>query len=135
MAFRHGKNAAVWIGTNDISAYLDQADKSTDVDTSETTTFGKGWKTFIAGLIGSSTSIGGSYDGTASTGPAALMETAIANGTAWPWKVFPGGSASGQRQHSFNALITNYSESSPVGDKVTWSAEILADGTVTSSTL
>jgi len=31
--------------------------------------------------------------------------------------------------------VTNYSESSPVADKVTWSAEILATGTVTSTTL
>ena len=46
-----------------------------------------------------------------------------------------GGSASGQRQHSFNAFVTNYSESAPVGDAVTFSAALLADGTVTSTTL
>jgi hypothetical protein len=135
MAFKHGKSAAVWIGTNDLSAFLDQAEKSTDVDTAETTTFGQNWKRYLAGLIGTTLSVSGSYDGTASTGPAALLETAIANGTAWTWKFFPGGSASGQRQHSFSAFVTNYSESSPVGDKVTFSAEILADGTVTSTTL
>jgi hypothetical protein len=135
MAFRHGRNAALWVGTNDLSAYLDQGDKSTDVDTAETTTFGKGWKTYLAGLIGTTVSMSGSYDGTATTGPAAVIETCIANGTAWPIKFFPGGSASGQRQHSFNALFTNYSEASPVGDKVTFSAALLADGTVTSTTL
>lgn len=132
---RHGLNAAVWIGTNNLSGYLDQADKSTDVDTAEVTVFGLNWKAYIAGLIGTTLSISGSYDGTASTGPAALMETAIANGTAWTWKYFPGGSATGQRSHSFSAFVTNYSESSPVADKVTWSAEILATGTVTSTTL
>jgi hypothetical protein len=135
MAFKHGRAAAVWIGTNDLSAFLDQAEKSTDVDTAETTTFGQNWKRYLAGLIGTTVSMSGSYDGTASTGPAAVLETAIANGTAWTWKFFPGGSASGQRQHSFSAFVTNYSESSPVGDKVTFSAEILADGTVTSTTL
>lgn len=135
MAFKHGKAAQVYIGTNELSAFLDQADKSTDVDTSETTTFGQNWKTYLSGLIGATLSISGSYDGTASTGPAALMETAIANGTAWTWKFFPGGSASGQRSHSFSAFVTNYSESSPVADKVTWSAEVLATGTVTSTTL
>jgi hypothetical protein len=135
MAFKHGKSAAVWIGTGDLSSFLDQAEKSTDVDTAETTTFGQNWKRYLAGLIGTTLSISGSYDGTASTGPAAVLETAIANGTAWTWKFFPGGSASGQRQHSFSAFVTNYSESSQVGDKVTFSAEILADGTVTSTTL
>ena len=135
MPFRHGKNAQVYVGTNEISSYLDTADKSTDVDTAETTTFGKNWKTYLAGLIGNTLSLSGSYDGTATTGPAAIFETCIANGTAWPIKYFPGGSATGQRQHSFNALITNYSESAPVGDKVTFSASLLADGTVTSTTL
>jgi hypothetical protein len=135
MPFRHGKAAQVYVGTNEISSYLDTADKSTDVDTAETTTFGKGWKTYLAGLIGNTLSLSGGYDGTATTGPAAIFETCIANGTAWPIKFFPGGSASGQRQHSFNALVTNYSESSPVGDKVTFAAELLADGTVTSTTL
>ena len=135
MAFKHGRASQTYIGTNEISSYLDQADKSTDVDTAETTTFGRNWKTYLAGLIGSTLSVSGSYDGTATTGPAAIFETCIANGTAWPIKFFPGGSASGQRQHSFNALVTNYSESSPVGDKVTFSAELLADGTVTSTTL
>lgn len=135
MAFRHGKNAQVYIGSNEISAYLDSSDKSTDVDTAETTTFGKNWKTYLAGLIGANLNLGGSYDGTATTGPAAIFETCIANGTAWAVKYFPGGSASGQRQHTFNALVTNYSESAPVGDKVTFSAALLADGTVTSTTL
>lgn len=135
MAARHGLNAAVYVGTNNLSGYLDQADKSTDVDTAETTVFGNSWKQYLAGLIGATLSISGSYDGTATTGPAALMETCIANGTAWTWKFFPGGSASGQRSHSFSAFVTNYSESSPVADKVTWSAEILATGTVTSTTL
>ena len=135
MAFKHGRAAEVYIGTNALTSFLDQADKSTDVDTAETTVFGNGWKTYLAGLIGATLSISGSYDGTSTTGPAALMETAIANGTAWTWKFFPGGSASGQRQHSFSAFVTNYSESSPVADKVTWSAEVLATGTVTSTTL
>lgn len=135
MAFKHGKAAEVWLGTNNLSGYLDQADKSTDVDTAETTVFGNSWKQYLAGLIGTTLSISGSYDGTATTGPAALMETCIANGTAWTWKFFPGGSASGQRSHSFSAFVTNYSESSPVADKVTWSAEVLATGTVTSTTL
>jgi hypothetical protein len=135
MAAKHGKAAQVYIGTNEISSYLNQADKSTDVDTAETTTFGKNWKEYLAGLIGTTLSLGGLYDGTATTGPAAIMESCITGGTAWPIKFFPGGSATGQRQHSFNAFVTNYSESSPVGDAVSWSGELLASGTVTSTTL
>jgi hypothetical protein len=135
VAFKHGKSAELWVGTNNLSTFLDQADKSTDVDTADTTTFGNNWKTFIAGLVGSSLSISGSYDGTNTTGPASILETCIANGTAWTWKYFPGGSATGQRLNSFSAFVTNYSESAPVADKVTFSGALIADGTVTSSTL
>ena len=135
MAFKHGKSAEVYVGTNSLSTYCDQLDLSIDVDTSETSTFGVGWKTYLAGLVGSTLSLAGSYDGTASTGPAAVLLACVTGGTAWSFKHFPGGSASGQRQNSFSGFVTNYSESSPVADKVTWSAEVLASGTVTSSTL
>jgi hypothetical protein len=135
VAFKHGKSAELWVGTNNLSTFLDQADKSTDVDTAETTTFGKGWKTYLAGLVGSTLSFSGSYDGVNTTGPASILETCIANGTAWTWKYFPGGSATGQRLNSFSAFVTNYSESAPVADKVTFSGALIADGTVTSSTL
>lgn len=135
MAFRHGKNAQIYIGTNEISAYCDQLDQSTDVDMAETSTFGVGWKTFLAGLIGSTLNIAGKYDGTASTGPAAIINACITGGTAWSMKYFPGGSATGQRSDAFSGLVTNYSESSPVGDVVTFSASIQVTGTVTSTTL
>ena len=46
----------------------------------------------------------------------------------------PGGTASGQRTNSFNAIVTNYSESSPVGGIVTFKASLLATGAVTSVT-
>jgi hypothetical protein len=135
VAFKHGKAAQVFIGTNEISTYLDSADKSTDVDMADVTTFGQNWKRALAGLIGSTLSLSGKYDGTATTGPAAIFETCIANGTAWAVKYFPGGSASGQRQHSFSAFVTNYSENSAVADAVTFSAALQADGTVTSTTI
>lgn len=135
MAARHGKNAQFFVGSNEISSYLDTADQSIDVDTAETSTFGVGWKTFLAGLIGANLSLAGSYDGTASTGPAAVLQACITGGTAWSMKYFPGGSATGQRQHTFSGLVTNYSESAPVGDKVTFSSTVLVSGTVTSSTL
>lgn len=45
----------------------------------------------------------------------------------------PGGTATGQVQRSFSALITGYSESSPVGGIVTWKAGFLATGAVTST--
>ena len=135
MAFKHGKSAQLFVGTTELSSFLNSGDKSTDVDTAEVTTFGQNWKVYLAGLIGANLSLAGSYDGTATTGPAAVLETCITGGTAWPIKFFPGGSATGQRQHSFNAFVTNYSESAPVGDAVSFSSTLQASGTVTSTTL
>lgn len=135
MAAKHGRAAQVYVGSNELSAFCDQLDLSIDVDTGETTTFGSGWKNYLAGLVGSTLSLSGKYDGTSSTGPAAIILACITGGTAWSWKHFPGGSATGQRQNSFSGLVTNYSESSPVADIVTFSAEVMVTGTVTSTTL
>lgn len=135
MAFRHGKNAAFWIGTNDLSAFLDNVDKSLDVDTAETSTFGVGYKTFIAGLVGGNFTISGDYDGTASTGPSAVIAACISGGTAWSMKYFPGGSATGQRQDVFSGIVTGFTESSSIGDAAKFGATVLVSGTVTSTTL
>lgn len=131
MAARHGRNSQLFLGSTELTTYLDNVDRSLDTDTAETTTFGKNFKEYLAGLTGQTMSCSGIYDPTL----AAAIESAQVAGTAWPIKYFPGGSASGQRQVSYNGFITNYSESSPVSDKAGSSFEILASGTVTSTTL
>ena len=135
MAFRHGKNAQFFIGSTELTSYLNSADMSIDVDTAEVTTFGKGWKEYLSGLIGAGINLAGSYDGTTGTGPIATLNAVVTGGTPWAMKYFPGGSATGQRQDSFSGFVTNMSESSPVGDAVSFSATVLPSGTVTSTTL
>jgi hypothetical protein len=134
MAFRHGRFAEITVNSVALSTFCDEAELSLENDTAETTTFTKSWKTHIPGLNGGSLSLSGSYDPTASTGPAAVLE-ALIGAAAFPVVAEMGGNASGQRRHSFNALLTSYSESSPVGDKVIFSAELLADGAVTPTTI
>lgn len=132
MAFRHGRFAEITVNGAALSTFCDSAEISIDAETSETTTFGKSWKTHIAGLAGGTVSLSGNYDPTASTGPAAVL-TALIGAAAFPVLVYPGGNTSGQVQHSFNALLTSYSESSAVADKVTFSAELIIDGVDTIS--
>lgn len=132
MAFRHGRFAEVTVNSVDLSAFCDEVEFEMENDTAETTTFGKSWKTHIPGLNGANLSMSGNYDPTASTGPAAVL-AALLGAAAFPVEVFPGGDAAGQISHAFNALLTSYSESSAVGDKVTFSAGILVDGAVTTS--
>jgi hypothetical protein len=48
---------------------------------------------------------------------------------------YPGGNASGQRLNTMSVIVTNYSEVSPVGDKVTFSVECLVTGANVPSTI
>jgi hypothetical protein len=134
MAFRHGSKAAVTVDGTNLSAYCDSVELSIDVDTAETSAFGATWKTSVAGLAGAQLELSGNYDPTASTGPVAVL-TGLIGQDAFPVEYFPGGNVSGQVKHAFNALLTSYAESSPVGDKVTFSASLIVDGAVTTTTV
>jgi hypothetical protein len=134
MAFRHGKNAVVTVNAVDLSTFCDNLDLAIDVDTADTTTFGSSWKSALAGVAGAKLDLSGDYDPTASTGPASAIWACITGGVPVAIVHKPGGTASGQRTNSFNGIITNYTESSPVGGIVTFKASILATGAVTPTT-
>lgn len=131
MAFRHGRFAEITVNSVALSTFCDTADLSIDIDTAETTSFTSAWKTHIPGTAGGTLELSGSYDPTASTGPAAVIEAIIAGGAAVPVIAYPGGNTAGQRKRTFSAILTNYSESSAVGDKVTFSCSLLATGAIT----
>ena len=129
MAFVHGKAAEITVNSVVLSTFCNTADLSIDIDTADTSTFGSTWKTALAGLAGGELSIEGGFDPTATTGPASALSDLI--GTA-PFAVVyePGGAAVNQSR-TFNAILTSYSESAPVGDWVTFSAGLLVTGAVT----
>jgi predicted secreted protein len=134
MAFRHGKNASVTINSVDLSTFCDDLSLAIDVDTADTTTFGSTWKSAIAGLPGAKMTLKGDYDPTASTGPASAIFACITGGAPVAVVHKPGGTLTGQRTNSFNAIVTNYTEDSPVGGVVTFSASLLVTGAVTPTT-
>lgn len=129
MAFHHGRAAEITVNSVNLSTFCDTADLSIDIDTADTTTFSASWKTAIAGLAGASLELAGNFDPTTTSGPASALTALI--GVA-PFAVVyePAGAAANQHRQ-FNALLTNYSESSPVGDKVTFSATLLVTGAIT----
>jgi hypothetical protein len=133
VAFRHGKTAYVSVNAVDLSTFCDSADIDFDIDTGDTTTFQSSWKSALGGIPGAKAAIGGKYDPTASTGPQAVLVAIIAGGVAVPIVYRPGGTLTGQVQRSFSALLTSYSESSPVGGIVTFKTAFLATGAVTST--
>jgi hypothetical protein len=130
MAFRHGRFAEVTVGGTALSVYCDTLDLNIDVDTSDTTTFTKSWKTAIAGLAGGTLDMSGSYDPLVTNGPSAKL-TSLIQAAPFAVVVEPGGNLSGQQRRSFNAVLANYKESSPVADKVTFSATLMITDTVT----
>lgn len=132
MAFRHGRLAEVTVNTKALSLFCDTADLNIDVDTADVTTFTKSWKVAIAGLIGASVELAGDYDPTATTGPQAVLFPLL-GAAAFPVVVYPGGNTTGQVSRTFNALLTKYSEGSPVGDKVTFKATLLVTDAITAA--
>ena len=134
MAFRHGKNALCSVNGVELGTFCTNLDLSVDVDTADTTTFGSTWKTALPGIAGAKLELTGDYDGTVTTGPASAILLVIAGAVAVAVVHKPGGTASGQRTNSFDAIVTNYSESSPVGGIVSFKASLLATGAVTSVT-
>lgn len=135
MAFRHGKNASITINAVDLTTFCESVDLSIDVDTADTTTFGSTWKSALAGLPGAKLELSGFYDPTASTGPSAALLACITNGTAVAVVHKPGGTASGQRSNTFNAIVTSFAESSPVGGNVKFKAGLLVTGAVSSAVI
>src|SRR5262245_30251188 len=134
MPFRHGKTAELTVNGSAVTTFGIQADFAIDVDTGDTTTFGSAWKSALAGVPGAKLDITGDYDGTASTGPAAIFFGCISGGVPVAVVHKPGGTLTGQRTNSFNAIVTSYAESSPVGGIITFKASLLVTGTVTSTT-
>lgn len=134
MAFRHGKNAVITVNAVDLSAFCDNLDLNINVDTADTTTFGSTWKSAIAGVAGGKLSITGDYDGTVTTGPASAILTCVAGAVPVAVVHKPGGTLTGQRTNSFNAIVTSYDEASPVGGTITFKCDLLVTGAVTSIT-
>ena len=134
MAFRHGKNAQITVNTKDLSAFCDSLDLAIDVDTADTTTFGSTWKSSIAGLVGAKLDLSGAYDPTVTTGPADVLVSCIVGGVAVAVVHKPGGTLSGQRTNSFNAIVKTYAESSPVGGRVGFKSTLEVTGAITPTT-
>jgi hypothetical protein len=123
--FLHGKNSTVLWNGADLSGYLDNTDFSADVDTGETTTYGKGWKTFIAGTAGATVGFTGKYDATA--GLAIEGQLGTDSGVL---TYSPNGAAIGDRARLVSVTASTYSESSPVSDVVAFGWDVLSESSV-----
>jgi hypothetical protein len=132
VAVRAARNAALTASGTALGAYIDSMDWDRSIDTAETTTFStsSNAKTYIVTLQGASLSVSGHWD-PASGAVAEVFNNIVSAGTAITWVQYPGGTATGQRSNTFSGNVTNYTETSGVGDDVQWSATIEATGAIT----
>ena len=125
MPFITGRNTSVLWNTTVMSGYLTQTDFEVSVETHDVTTYGKGWKEFVPGLLDSTTGFQGIHDAAAGT----VIEDALDTGGAVLTYCPAGGTAVGERARLVSVISTNYSESSPVADVVKFSWDVQSDST------
>ena len=135
MAFQHGKNAVFKLDNNggslqDLSTYIDSVDFAEPMDLAETTTFGASVKTYIAGLKDADFSLSGKWDPTLDAHMAGIFGQAA----TVTYEYGPEGGSGGDVKYTGEAVLTEYSISSPVGDAVTWSATLKPAGAITRTT-
>ncbi len=132
--FVHGKSVDFALddtsGTSrNISDTLNSVDFPEVTETADTTAFGSSSRSFIVGLESATMSISGLWDAT--------VDGYMKGGTEPASRSFiygPAGSTGGNVKYTGEAIMTNYSISSPVGDVVTYSADLQVTGAVTRTT-
>ena len=131
--FVHGKSTDFELddtgGTSrSLSNVLTSVDFPEVIETAETTAFGATSKSYIVGLRDATISVSGLWDATVD---GYIIGTEPATRTF----IFgPAGSTGGNVKYTGEAILTNYSVSSPVGDVVTFSLDLQCTGGVTRTT-
>lgn len=135
MSFSHGSKAVVKIGDSanalqDITAYCNDADLPRNIDTAETTTFGKTAKTYIPGLSDATISLSGPWD------PAMdAILSGIVGLADRTFQYYPAGLGTGNVELAGVAILTKYDVHSPINGEVTFSADLQVDGAITRTVL
>jgi hypothetical protein len=127
MAFKHGQDTVVKLNAVDLSAFTNTTSFGDETETHEVTCYGNSRKRYSAGLGDGKVTIGGVYDDGAS-GPRATIKPLKAAGTAVAFIFQPEGTGAGKAQSTVDVIIKSYNESAPVGDMISWTAELQMDG-------
>jgi hypothetical protein len=132
MSFVHGKDTEITVAAGDLSQYTNTSQFTRGADSHDVTTYGKDDHVFAGGLRTGGFTMGGTYDNTAASGPSAKLVPLI--GTVVEIIRKPEGTGTGKPQQTFDAVLTQFQETSPVADMVSWSAEFtVSDAVVTTS--
>lgn len=135
MAFVHGKDSVFKLDNSsgtltDISTYVNSVDFPETADVAETTTLGDGSKSYIVGLKDATLSISGLWDSTLD----GILGAVVGQSATLSFEYSPEGTTGGNIRYTGECIVTSYSQSSPVGDVVGFSADMQVSGDVTRGT-
>lgn len=132
MGLVHGKNTFVSLDGDDLSSYGTNTEWEEPVDEHDVTTYGNDAHLLQGGLEGGQATLSGFYDNTASVSPAAVIRPL--KGTVVELIYRPEGTGTGRPQRTVDVLVRGYTESAPVADMVTWTADLGFSGQVVDTT-
>lgn len=115
----------------DLSSFLTDVSFPREVDTEETTTFGKNAKTYKVTLTDSTITIEGKWDGASASTPDTVLAGIFGQDATVTFEYGPGGSAASDIKYTGEAILTSYEPSGSVGGVVEFSAEFQCSDTVT----
>jgi hypothetical protein len=136
----HGKGTAILLDNTagaltNIRPYSDSVDGLPgEIEMSDVTPFGEEGHRNIPGLENASVSVSGSYDGDPAAISGIIGTTAQRKAATRSLEYGPAGSATGAIKYLAEVWITNFTITSAVADKVSWSATLQVDGTVSQGT-
>lgn len=136
----HGKDAYIAVedsaGTTlrNISPYVNSTEFAQSNDNHDDTTYGAEGHTFRNGLTNGTFTIQGLWDDTASTGSHTVLQSLVGIETTVGFEFGPEGNGSGAVKLSGECVLSDYSQSAPVADLVSFSATFQISGSVTVGT-
>jgi len=139
MAFVHGKDSYCALddssGTErNLSSFIDNVTDAMGRALSDVTAFGDEGVKNIPGLQNSTFSITGHWDPTATTGPHAVLSGLVSASDTATVSFGPAGNTAGLPSVTAECWVTNYSITSAVAEKISFSVDLQVDGTVTFGT-
>lgn len=117
-----------------ISPYVNSVEFSQANDNHDDTTFGAEGHTFRNGLTNGTITVQGLWDDTASTGSHTVIQSLVGIEVSVGFEFGPEGNATGAVKLSGECVLSDYSQSAPVADLVSFSATFQISGGVTAGT-
>jgi hypothetical protein len=134
MSFFHGKTAKFFIDNaagslTDISTGMTDASLPVEADTVEVTGFTDTAKNYVMGLKGSNGSISGNFSTTVDT----VLAGIVGSSDTKSFEYYPYSTGTGSVAKKGECFVTSYDVKAPVSGAITYSANLIVSGGVTST--